>query len=153
MTLCASLTGKWRILLKDLKEWNLFDVFRIHNLRKLKDSLSKKCPEFGKLPISKECELLQTVVDIENWWYVFQQGVKCPKILKKEGWNFFWECEICMETVYKIMSKYLIITSIFMENQPISKAKMIIILWRPFVACGVYRVKFLPSLYFQLTCF
>ena len=28
--------------------------------------IKQKCPEFGKLPIFKECKLLQTVVSIKN---------------------------------------------------------------------------------------
>ena len=112
---------------------NFFDGFRNQNVRKLEDFLSKKCPEFGKLSLFKEFRLLQTVVSIENKWFMVQEGVKCPKKLKKEGWKFFWKCEICMEKVYRFQSKYFILISIFMENHSKSKAKMIIILWRPFV--------------------
>ena len=38
-----------------------------------------------------------------------------------------------MDKAYKFTSKYFILTSIYMKNQSISKAKMIIILCRPFV--------------------
>ena len=96
----------------NLSRHEKIDGFHIQNVRKLEDSLSKKRLEFGKLPIFKECKLLQTVISIENKWFVVEQVVKCPKKLKKIGWNFFWKWKIYMEKVHKIWSKYFILTSI-----------------------------------------
>ena len=123
----------YKMAANNLSRQKLIGDFRIQNVRKLKDFLSKKCPEFGKLSLFKEFRLLQTVIGIENRWFVFQQRVKCPKKLKKEGWKFFWKCEICIEKLHKFKSKNLIFTSIYMKNHSIMIAKMIIILWRPFV--------------------
>ena len=126
------------------------DGFHIQNVTKLEDSLSKKCPDFDKLPLHKEFRLLQTVVSIENKWFVVQQEVKYPKKLKKAPRNFFWKCEICMEKIHQFQSNYFILTSIYMEKLLILKAKMIIIVWRPFVPCSFFRFSFRATLNFPL---
>ena len=142
----------YKMAANNLSRQKLIGDFRIQNVRKLKDFLSKKCPEFGKLPKFKECKLLQTVVSIENWWYMFQQEVKCPKKQKKAHWIFFLKCEICIEKVHQFKSNYFILTSIFMEKRLILKVKMIIMLWRPSVGALFCILRYLKDGFFFIPC-